>query len=273
MNGPALRSSVVNPRVSPSDRGGSRAVRALRLVPGGLTAFILGVIVTACGAPTPAAANTPESGRIPGFSGSASGLDDARCEVEGRSDRATVVSRGLAAQHGSVQRIFTTGANKEDGKRVVRCREVDTNLDGIKDLVRTYTDAGEPLMELADTDYDGQVDTWVTFARGVVARLERDNDGDGTADEFKVYTQGVLAKVQRDSDFDGKLDAWEIYDRGRLNRLGVDTNGDENVDRWYRDPELAERAEAAQREQTEANAESSSAPPATSAAAQQEAKP
>ncbi len=165
-----------------------------------------------------------------------------RCEVEGRGDRARVIAKALAAQHGSIQRVYATGANKDDGKRVVRCREVDTNLDGIKDLVRTYTDAGEPLLEVADTDYDGEADTWITFARGVVAHLELDHDADGKPDEFKVYSQGVLAKVQRDTNFDGKLDTWEVYDRGRLNRVGHDANGDENVDQWYRDPGPSERA-------------------------------
>lgn len=204
---------------------------------------ILCVALCACGAAAPEPKQARES-EIGGFTGTANGVDDPRCEVEGRGDRAKVISQGLAAQHGSIQRVYATGANKEDGKRVVRCREVDTNLDGIKDLVRTYTDAGEPLMELADADYDGEVDTWITFARGVVARLEIDRNADGRPDEYKFYSQGTLAKVQRDSDFDGKLDTWEVYDRGRLHRVGVDTNGDENVDLWYRAPESGQSSDS-----------------------------
>lgn len=273
MKQPKSRSQRVDSVVNPSEQDCSRVLRSVRGTYGSGLLFVVGVLLTACGGAEPAMGKTAKSGHMAGFSGSATGVDDARCDVEGRQDRATVVSRGLAAQHGSIQRVFTTGANKEDGKRVVRCREVDTNLDGIKDLVRTYTDAGEPLMEYADTNYDGQVDTWITFARGVVARLERDHNGDGTPDEFKVYSHGVLAKVQRDSDFDGKLDTWEIYDRGRLNRVGVDTNGDENVDRWYRDPGLVERAEtAAEEQQTGGHSESNAAVPAGSAALQEQGR-
>jgi hypothetical protein len=215
------------------------------------------LLVLGCGAASAPAPKSSEQGNIPGFSGAAKGVDDSRCEVDGRGDRAKVIAKALAAEHGSIQRIYATGANKDDGKRVVRCREVDTNLDGIKDLVRTYTDGGEPLMELADADYDGEVDTWVTFARGVVAHLERDRNADGKPDEYKFYSQGILAKLQRDADFDGKVDTWEICDRGRLNRVGLDANGDENVDRWYRDPELLQRAEqaaSAEREDQETEA-------------------
>lgn len=215
--------------------------------------LLMGGLQVACSSVAAPVAKSPEKGKIPGFSGEANGVDDPRCEVDGRADRARVVSQALAAEHGSIQRVFATGANKEDGKRVVRCREVDTNLDGIKDLVRTYTDAGEPLTELADTDYDGEVDTWVTFARGVVAHLEIDRSADGKPDEYKFYSQGVLAKVQRDSDFDGKLDIWEVYDRGRLHRVGSDTNGDENVDHWYRAQESVDPvAESAPSESTSA---------------------
>jgi hypothetical protein len=196
-----------------------------------------------CAGSPPPKSKSAGKGSVPGFTGSANGVDDARCEVDGRGDRAKVISQALAAEHGSIQRVYATGANKEDGKRVVRCREVDTNLDGIKDLVRTYTDTGEPLMELADTDYDGEVDTWVTFARGVVAHIEVDRNADGKPDEYKFYSHGVLAKVQRDSDDDGKIDTWEIYDRGRLSRVGMDKNGDGNVDHWYRDPDLQRRTE------------------------------
>ena len=47
---------------------------------------------------------------------------------------------------------------------VIICREIDTNLDGVKDIVRTYNEKGESLHEQADTNYDGRIDTWITFA-------------------------------------------------------------------------------------------------------------
>lgn len=191
--------------------------------------------------------------RNAGLTKAASGVGDSRCEVDGRSDRVRVLSQALGAEQGSIQRVYATGANQEDGKRVVRCREVDTNLDGVKDLVRTYTDEGEPLLEQADANYDGKVDTWVTFARGKVAHLEVDLNRDGKPDEFRVYSQGVLTKVQRDDNLDGRIDTWEVYEQGRLNRIGTDQNGDEKVDRWFRDAELVRR------EQAEAEAERAAA--------------
>lgn len=212
------------------------------------SALGLALTLAACSASTPPPkAVTVDSEK--GLTKAAKGVGDSRCDVEGRSDRVRVLSQSLGAEQGSIQRVYATGATQEDGRRVVRCREVDSNLDGIKDLVRTYTDDGEPLLEQADSNYDGKVDTWVTFARGKVAHLEVDKNGDGRPDEFRVYSQGVMTKVQRDSNHDGRLDTWEVYEHGRLNRIGTDHNGDEKVDRWYRDAELMRR------EQAEAEAE------------------
>jgi hypothetical protein len=208
----------------------------------------------ACGGSTPGPKPVTVDNRK-GLVSSANGVGDSRCEVDGRSDRVRVLSQALGAEQGSIQRVYATGAVQEDGRRVVRCREVDTNLDGVKDLVRTFTDDGDPLLEQADSNYDGKVDTWVTFARGKVAHLETDKNGDGRPDEYRVYSQGVLTKVQRDSNHDGRLDTWEVYEQGRLNRIGTDRNGDEKVDRWYRDAELVRREQAeAEAEQTASEA-------------------
>jgi hypothetical protein len=236
---------------------GSSTASVVRLVIGGL---ISSLFAAACGGATPAAKPVSvDSNR--GLVSSAKGVGDSRCDVEGRSDRVRVLSQALGAEQGSIQRVYATGAVQEDGRRVVRCREVDTNLDGVKDLVRTFTDDGDPLMEQADSNYDGKVDTWVTFARGKVAHLEMDKNADGRPDEYRVYSQGVLSKVQRDSNHDGRLDTWEVYEQGRLNRIGTDRNGDEKVDRWYRDAELVHREQA----EAEAEKSASEAPPAAEA--------
>lgn len=233
---------------NPQPPGPSRAMARLA------AALFWSVGLASCSGATPAPKPvTVDSEK--GLTKSAKGVGDSRCEVDGRSDRVRVLSQALGAEQGSIQRVYATGAVQEDGRRVVRCREADTNLDGVKDLVRTYTDAGEPLLEQADSDYDGKVDTWVTFARGKVAHLEMDKNADGRPDEYRVYSQGVLTKVQRDSNHDGRLDTWEVYEQGRLNRIGTDRNGDEKVDRWYRDAELVRREQAeAEAEQTAAEA-------------------
>jgi hypothetical protein len=217
----------------------------------------LGALLCGACSSQPEAKTVVEVDQEKGLVSAAKGLSDARCEVDGRSDRVRVLSRAINAQQGSIQRIYVTGASDDEGRRVLRCREVDTNHDGVKDLIRTYTDDGEPLMELADTNYDGKVDTWVTFARGKVAHLEVDHDGDGKPDEYRVYSQGVLVKVQRDTNRDGRIDTWEVYEQGRLNRIGTDENGDEKVDRWFRDAEVVrrEQAEAEAEQATNANPE------------------
>jgi hypothetical protein len=166
--------------------------------------------------------------------------DASRCDYRGRADREVEEIRGPGSQHPNIRRVFSVVGEGEDRKRVLLCREVDTNLDGAKDVMRTYTDKGEPLNELADTNFDGKVDTWITFARGRIAKVQIDKAGRGQPEEVKFYVGGKLARAQRDTNHDGKPDQWEIYDEGRLQRLGVDLDFDGRVDRWDRD-ELALR--------------------------------
>lgn len=161
--------------------------------------------------------------------------DASRCDYKGRADREVNEVRGPGAQHPNIRRVFAIVGEGEDRKKILLCREVDTNLDGAKDVMRTYTDKGEPLNELADTNFDGKVDTWITFARGRIAKVQLDKSGRGQPEEVKFYVGGKLARAQRDTNKDGKPDQWEIYDEGRLQRLGVDLDFDGRVDRWDRD--------------------------------------
>ena len=161
--------------------------------------------------------------------------DASRCDYKGRSDREVQEVRGPGAMQPNIRRVFAIMGEGEDRKKVLLCREVDTNLDGAKDVMRTYTDKGEPLNELADTNFDGKVDTWITFARGRIAKVQLDKSGRGQPEEVKFYVGGKLARAQRDTNKDGKPDQWEIYDEGRLQRLGVDLDFDGRVDRWDRD--------------------------------------
>jgi hypothetical protein len=177
--------------------------------------------------------------------------DASRCDYKGRADREVQEVRGPGAQHPNIRRVFSIVGEGEDRKKILLCREVDTNLDGAKDVMRTYTDKGEPLNELADTNFDGKVDTWITFARGRISKVQIDKSGRGQPEEVKFYVSGKLARAQRDTNKDGKPDQWEIYDEGRLQRLGVDLDFDGRVDRWDRDElalrdiEARERAEEA----------------------------
>lgn len=177
--------------------------------------------------------------------------DRSRCEHEGRDDRVVALSRGPGSPRPNTLRVYALG-DDASGRRILRCREVDTNLDGRKDVIRFYDEEGKPVEEQADANYDGVFDTWVFFGKERVIRTELDNNADGKADEIKIFSGGKLSRLQRDTTFDGQTDTWEVYEKGRLSRIGVDSDADGRVDRWYRDEdverrrlEAAARAEAA----------------------------
>jgi hypothetical protein len=183
--------------------------------------------------------------------------DGSRCEFEGRVDREVAESVSTGALQPSIRRVYRVVGEGEQRQRTLVCREVDTNLDGKKDLVRRYSDRGEAIEEQADSDYDGKLDTWIRFAKGRIAQVELDLDGDGKPDETRFYLRGKLSRVQRDVNRDGKPDVWEIYAGGHLERMGVDVDFDGRVDRWNRD-QVTARAKA--REASEAEEKGDSDP-------------
>ena len=202
-----------------------------------------GFLVWACGGGSEAPPKTADQagGQVKGIEGE----DASRCDFKGRADREVNETAGPGSIQPNIRRVFAIVGEGDERRKILLCREVDTNLDGQKDVVRTYTDKGEALNELADSDYDGQIDTWVTFSRGRIAKWQSDHNRDGRPDEARFYSGGKLARAQRDTNNDGKPDTWEIYDEGRLQRMGVDLDHDGHVDRWDRDEEVM-RALAAQ---------------------------
>jgi len=169
------------------------------------------------------------------------GDDAARCDYVGRPDREAHESAGIGSVKLNILRVYALVGEGEDRRRVLLCRAVDTNLDGIKDVVRTFNDKGESLREVADSDYDNKIDTWITFAGGRIAKVQVDTNHDGKPDETRYYVRGKLSRIQRDTNHDGRPDVWEIYEDGHLRRIGHDLDFDGHVDRWDRD-EVAERA-------------------------------
>jgi hypothetical protein len=178
--------------------------------------------------------------------------DQSRCAFANRPDREVSETKGPSAQFASVRRVFGIMGEGDDRRRILLCREADTNLDGVKDVVRTYNDRGEALNELADSDYDGNIDTWITFSRGRMSKLQVDNGRRGAPDETRLYVAGKLSRAQRDTNYDGKPDVWEIYSEGRLQRLGVDLDFDGHVDRWDRDEILMRELNERERREAEA---------------------
>lgn len=161
--------------------------------------------------------------------------DGARCEFKGRVDREVSESVGTGALQPSIRRVYRVIGEGDQRRRILVCREVDTNLDGTKDLVRRYNDQGEAVEEQADSNYDGKLDTWIRFSKGRIAQVDIDSNQDDSPDETRYYVLGKLSRVQRDTNHDGKPDIWEIYAAGHLERMGVDVDHDGRVDRWNRD--------------------------------------
>ena len=184
----------------------------------------------------------------------AGGNDQSRCDYKGRSDREVVESNGPGATLPNVRRVFGILGEGEDRRRVLFCREIDTNLDGVKDVVRRYNEKGDAVDEQADSDYDGKIDTWIRFSGGRISKEERDRNRDGRADETRYYVKGKLSRVQRDTNFDSKPDVWEVYGDGQLERMGTDIDFDGHVDRWDRD-EVAHRVAEEKERQEEEKAE------------------
>jgi hypothetical protein len=119
--------------------------------------------------------------------------DQSRCDFKGRADREASEVSGPGSISQNIRRVFALLGEGEERKRVLICREVDTNLDGVKDVIRTYNERGEALNEIADTDYDGKIDHWLTFSRGRIVKIETDATGNGKPDKTKVYMNGKLS--------------------------------------------------------------------------------
>jgi hypothetical protein len=148
----------------------------------------------------------------------------------------------------NIRRIYKVIGERDDRHELILCREIDTNLDGIKDVVRTFNDKGEPSREQADTNYDGQIDDWITFADGRIAEEDVDTTmSTGRPNVWKFYLDGALSRIRRNLHCpSGKADEWEIYVKNRLERIGNDLTCDGHVDRWDRDAQLMAEEEAAQ---------------------------
>jgi hypothetical protein len=235
--------------------------------------LVLAVMITlgpcACAS---AATSAPAKGSAHAASKAAEN-DGARCEYKGVIDREAVESVGTAAVQPSIRRVFRVVGEGEQRRRILACREADTNLDGTKDLVRFYNDKGEPMEEQADSDYDGRFETTIRFTKGRISQVAIDEDGDGKPEEMRFYLQGRLSRVQRDTNHDGKPDVWEVYQSGRLERMGVDLDYDGRVDRWNRDQIARREAERKEREEEERAAKAAGgAPPASGDEASGEAE-
>ena len=178
--------------------------------------------------------------------------DQSLCDrfVHWRHNAALEVSEtaGPGSIRPNIRRVYKTLGDRDNRHTVLLFREVDTNLDGIKDVVRTFNEKGEPLHEEADTNYDSKIDVWLNFVDGRVHEEDADTTyKTGRPNEWKFYNDGQISRVRRNTHCPGgQPDTWEIYYKTRLERVGSDLTCDGHVDRWDRDAQLLAAEEAAQ---------------------------
>jgi hypothetical protein len=170
--------------------------------------------------------------------------DQGRCNWKGRDDREVSETSGPGAILPNVRRVYQILGSGEDRRKVLICREVDTNLDGIKDVVRVFNEKGEAVSEEADANYDGKIDTWISFSSGRISKVSIDTDFDGQPDVWKYYVGGQLSRIQRSTNMSTTPDVWEFYTQGRLERMGEDLDHDGHVDRWLHDDVVRRVADA-----------------------------
>jgi hypothetical protein len=196
-------------------------------------AALAGVVVACGGGPAPKEAKVAAGGTKNAANWPAD--DKSMCDWKDKPELEVSETTGPGAIRPNVRRVYRDIGEGENRHKVLVCREIDTNLDGIKDVVRTFNAKGEALKENADSNYDGKIDNWATFVGGRLSEEDVDTNFDGAADVWKYYVDGKLTRIKRDRNFDGKPDVWEIYTNGRLERMGIDDSYDGHVDRWDRD--------------------------------------
>jgi hypothetical protein len=174
--------------------------------------------------------------------------DRTMCDWRNKPELEVVETVGPGSIKPNVRRVFKYIGERDQRHKVLICREIDTNLDGLKDLVRTFNNKGEAAHEMADTNYDGKIDVWTDFVAGRISKQEEDTNFDGRVDVWKFYIDGQLSRIRRNTHCpNAKADTWEIYNRGSLERVGNDTNCDTHVDRWDRDTERIRAKEEEER--------------------------
>ncbi|MGH7835882.1 MAG: hypothetical protein ACREQK_19720 [Candidatus Binatia bacterium] len=170
----------------------------------------------------------------------------ASAEVPGAQKR-----DGIGAQ-ASLGKLDNSPVPAAPGFKNVEVKDI--NQDGIPDLWVYYnpTRPGEIVRQEEDTNGDGRVDTWSTFADGKLARRELDSNGDGRPDVVYLYENEIIAVEERDEQGKGRSTFRAYYQNGRVVKVERDTDRDGKLDLWvYYDPE--KNGEVALKEEKDLN--------------------
>jgi hypothetical protein len=121
--------------------------------------------------------------------------------------------------------------DNEEAIRVTR-GVLDADGDGVPEQIRFFERDTMLLLRLEqDSDYDGNVDIWNTYADGKLVARVRDTSGDGNADVWEQYENERMTHRTIDRDQDGVADAFYIYGGDILVEERHDANNDGVVDR------------------------------------------
>lgn len=223
-------------------------------------ALLVGGLSAGCGGSQhrEAARAHDENRRSSSLTGAQATNDQGRCDAN-QPGRETSEYDTSGDDIPDVRKVFLTVGEAGDSHLVLVCREADLNGDGVKDVVRYYTDEGRPQREESDRNFDGTMDEITIFENGRIVRQEMDTNGDGRVDMKIFWNDGHPERTERDmagrsTANHWQPDRWEYFEQGRMVRMGTDLDGDGNVDRWDRDQEFVDQLDR-QREQAEQQAE------------------
>jgi hypothetical protein len=123
--------------------------------------------------------------------------DRSMCEWRGKSDREASETAGPGAIQPNVRRVWQVVGTGDDRHKVLVCREIDTNFDGVKDVVRHYND--RRACTRGRRELRRRIDTRITFAKTLAAiRVDTNHDAaDGDAMVASSRASGVRTATAR----------------------------------------------------------------------------
>jgi hypothetical protein len=114
--------------------------------------------------------------------------------------------------------------------KVVRYR-LDADRDGKSEEIRYHHPATRELLRMErDRDYDGTLDVWQTYERGLMVFRALDEDGNGKPDSWERYDDQRMVRREIDRDADGVKDAFFKYVGDSLVEQRHDADNDGRID-------------------------------------------
>jgi hypothetical protein len=89
---------------------------------------------------------------------------------------------------------------------------LDADRDGVPEQIRFFDPESMLLLRMEqDSNFDGNLDIWNSYADGKLASRVRDTSGDGNADVWERYENDRMTHRTIDRDRDGVADAFYVY--------------------------------------------------------------